>query len=76
MNYQSVLSEVQTWPIEERIRLVQDLSDRLVDEGHEAELTEELKAELDRRIAELDRNPDVGIPWEMVKDRALERFRK
>ncbi len=58
MNYQSVLSEVQTWPIEERIRLVQDLSDRLVDEGHEAELTEELKAEA--RLSDCGTGPQPG----------------
>jgi putative addiction module component (TIGR02574 family) len=76
MNYQSVLNEVESWPIEDRIRLVQDISDRLLDQGDSSELTEELKAELDRRIEEMDRDPEAGVPWEVVKARALERFRK
>jgi putative addiction module component (TIGR02574 family) len=76
MDYYSVLSEVETWPIEDRIRLVQDVWDRLVDQGYEPRLTEEMKAELDHRIEEMDRNPDAGIPWEVVKARALERFRR
>jgi putative addiction module component (TIGR02574 family) len=50
--------------------------DRLVDQGDELELTEVLKAELDRRIRGLDSNPDLGIPWEKVKTRAIERIRR
>jgi len=75
MDYQAVLNEVESWPVEDRIRLVRDVSDRLVDQDYEPELTEEMKAELDRRIEEMDRNPEAGIPWEVVKARALERFR-
>jgi putative addiction module component (TIGR02574 family) len=76
MDYQSVLNEVESWPIDDRLRLVQDVWDRLVDQGHEPELTEELKAELDRRIEEMDRNPDSGVPWEEAKARVLGRIRK
>jgi putative addiction module component (TIGR02574 family) len=34
------------------------------------------KAELDRRIEEMDRNPDAGVPWEVAKTRVLGRLRK
>ncbi len=76
MDYQSVLNEVETWPIDDRIRLVEDVWDRLVDQGYEPELTEEMKAELDRRVEEMDRNPGSGVPWEEVKARVLGRLRK
>jgi putative addiction module component (TIGR02574 family) len=76
MDYQAVLNEVESWPVDDRVRLVQDVWDRLADQGYEPELTAELKAELDRRIEELDRNPDAGIPWEEVKARVLGRLRK
>jgi putative addiction module component (TIGR02574 family) len=76
MDYQSVLNEVETWPIDDRIRLVQDVWDRLVDQGDEPELTEEMKAELDRRIEELDHNPAAGLPWNEVKARVLGRLRQ
>lgn len=33
---------------------------------------EELKAELDRRAEEAERDPSVMIPWEEVRKRALE----
>jgi putative addiction module component (TIGR02574 family) len=35
-----------------------------------------MKTELDRRIAEMDRNPGAGMPWEDVKARVLGRLRK
>jgi putative addiction module component (TIGR02574 family) len=74
MDYQSVLNEVENWPIDDRIRLVQDVLEHLVDRRDEPELTDEMKAELDRRIDELDRNPEAGIPWEAVKARVLGRL--
>jgi putative addiction module component (TIGR02574 family) len=53
MDYQSILNEVESWPIDDRVRLVQDVWDRLADQGYEPVLTEEMKAELDRRLAEM-----------------------
>ncbi len=76
MDYQAVLNEVESWPVDDRVRLVQDVWDGLADRGYEPELTAEIKAELDRRIEELDRNPAAGIHWEAVKARALERIRQ
>jgi putative addiction module component (TIGR02574 family) len=48
----------ETWTIDERIRLVQALCNSLA--GHEIApaLTTEMKAELDRRIEDLDCNRD------------------
>jgi putative addiction module component (TIGR02574 family) len=74
MDYQTVLSEVESWPVDEQARLVRDLCDRLPASDQELELTDEIKAELDRRIEEMDRNPEAGIPWESVKARLLARF--
>ena len=76
MDYQAVLNEVESWPVDDRVRLVQDVWDQLANQGYVPELTAEIKAELDRRIEELDRNPAAGIPWEAVKARALERLRQ
>ena len=76
MDYQSVLNEVNAWPINDRIRLMRDVCDRLLDDEDEPELTEETKAEFDRRIEELDRNPEVGIPWEVAKARVSGRFQR
>lgn len=74
MDYQSVLNEVESWPLDERIRLVQDVWDRLGGEGNEPDLTPALKAELDQRIAEMESNSELGVPWEQAKARVLGRF--
>jgi len=49
--------------------------DRLVDRGYEPVLTEEQKAELDRRLVEDDAAPDDVVSWEEVKAQALARIR-
>jgi putative addiction module component (TIGR02574 family) len=55
---------------------VQDVRDRLEDQAYETEFTSEMKAELDRRIAEMDRNPGASASWEYVKAPVLGRLRK
>jgi putative addiction module component (TIGR02574 family) len=75
MDLQSVLVETDSWPVEDRIQLMHELWDRLVDQGCEPELSEEQKAELDRRIAEDDAAPDDVVSWEEVKAQALARIR-
>jgi len=50
--------------------------DRLIDQGYEPELPQELKVELDRRLDALDKKPEAVTPWEVVEARTLERFRQ
>ena len=40
------------------------------------ELTDELKAEIDRRLADAEANPHDTVSWEEVKAAALARFQK
>jgi putative addiction module component (TIGR02574 family) len=74
MDLQTVLHEIDSWPVEDRIRLMGEIWDSLHDQGYEPELSDELKAELDRRVAELDAHPDDVVPWQEVLDRAWRRF--
>ena len=74
MELATVLREVDSWPVEDRLRLVQEVWDRIVDRGDGPELTEELGAELDRRLAEDEADPDDVVPWEEVKAQALARI--
>lgn len=76
MDMQSVLSEVGAWPAGDRLLLVGKIWDGLVDQGYQSPLSAEAKAELDRRLEQLDRTPDRVIPWEAVEARALQRFQK
>jgi putative addiction module component (TIGR02574 family) len=76
MDVQTVFSEINAWPVEDRLRLMERIWDRLVEEGYTPAVTDELRAELDRRCDELDRNPEAAVPWDVVEARALERFGK
>ncbi len=60
----------------ERIQLAQDLWDSLTPEEVDTEcpLTDEQRAELDRRLEDLDRNPDAGVPWHEVRSRVETRL--
>jgi putative addiction module component (TIGR02574 family) len=44
--------------------------------GEHIPLTEEQMAEIDRRIAEHERNPERGRPWQAVMARLRARFDK
>ena len=63
--------------LDERIALAQELWTSIAAEAEPGSfLTDAKRAELDRRIADLDANPDDVIPWEQIKAEALARFRK
>ncbi|MCX6364344.1 MAG: addiction module protein [Actinobacteria bacterium] len=60
----------------ERIQLAEDLWDSVAAETGGLPLTEAQTADLDHRLAELARDPDVGDPWEVVRGRVQERLDK
>ena len=61
----------------ERLQLAQDLWDS-VDSAAGIDvlpLTDEQRAELDDRLADLEANPNDGSPWSDVKKRVLDQLR-
>jgi len=50
----------------ERIQLVQDIWDSISELPSTSDLTDEQKATLDRRLVELEKDPQIGLPWEEV----------
>ena len=62
--------------IEERLILVEELWDSIAADSAAVPLTEAQRAELDRRIAEHEANPDDVVPWEEVKASITERLKK
>jgi putative addiction module component (TIGR02574 family) len=75
MDTTAILTQIDKLPVEERVVLVQRVWDSIADSDTPLELTDAQKAEIDRRSAELDANPDIAIPWEEVK-RSLEDRRR
>jgi len=67
-----------TWPMDssfdqmspaERILYVQDLWDRIAEHPEDVPVSDELKVELDRRLAEHRADPSSAVPWETLKAR-------
>ena len=55
-------------PVAERIRLIELIWDSIAAVPEAVPVSEELKAELDRRLAEFEANPGGGSPWEEVRE--------
>ncbi len=66
-------SEVMKLSVPERIQLVEDIWDTITDAPDEVPLTDEKKAELDRRLEAHQRNPDEAVPGETVLKRIRSR---
>ena len=67
MDITATLNEIATLSIEERINLVQHIWDSIAAEQTFAELTDQQKQELDRRIADHENDPENVMTWEEIK---------
>ena len=66
MSVDAILKEVETLSPEERAELMRRLEERFARSDGWLELSDEMKAELDRRNAAADANPDDALTWEQV----------
>jgi putative addiction module component (TIGR02574 family) len=66
MDLTTILREVDTWPVDDRIQLVEAVWDRIVDLGQHSELTQPQKAESDRRLAKLEAAPNGVLSWDEI----------
>ena len=55
-------------PAAERLRLTELLWESLQPSADDLPLSDELRAELDRRLAEQEAGPDQGVPWDQVRE--------
>lgn len=65
--------ELLALPVEERIRLVEELWDSVARDANAVPVTDAQKRELDRRLAVYDDDPEAGIDWTELKARLLTR---
>lgn len=61
------IADILQLPVQERIRLVELIWDSVAAVPEAVDISPELKAELEARLAEFEENPDAGFSWEQVK---------
>ena len=67
----SLPPEIRDLSIPERVHLVEQIWDSIVEDEQAFRLTDAQTAELDRRIAAHEASPNRGKPWDDVKKRLL-----
>lgn len=67
------LSEILQLSVAERIQLVEDIWDSIAVTPEAVPLTEEQKAELDRRVESYRANPKDGVMWQDLKNKLSEK---
>ncbi len=67
------MSDVLALPIEDRLRLVEEIWDSIAAFPEAVALTDAQRRELDARLDAHRRNPTAGSPWAEVKSRLLRR---
>ncbi len=63
-----ILEDILQLSISERIQLVEEIWDTIVDAPEQLPLTEAQRAELDRRLDAHHDNLEAGLPWQKVRD--------
>ena len=67
MDVTTVLQEVNQWPVEDRLHLLETMWDDLIQAGVEPAVTEAQRVELDARLADLAADSTNVVPWELVQ---------
>ena len=69
-------TDVLELPIPERLQLIEDIWNSIVEVPEKLELTEEDKRLIDERLRSRKQNPNAGSPWEEVFDRISSRGKR
>lgn len=64
MTQLSLPPEIRHLPVAERVDLVDRIWDSIVEDEKQFQLSDEQKAELDRRLAARAESPDRGVSWQ------------
>ena len=65
--------EIRSLPVPDRLDLVEQIWDSIAENQEQLELSDEHKAELDRRLAAHEADPESGSTWEEVEQRLRNR---
>jgi putative addiction module component (TIGR02574 family) len=71
----AALKTLQQLPVVERLQAVEDLWDSIAEDSQQPlGLSAEQRAELDRRLDDLEANPHDSLPWEKVRARIMDEL--
>jgi putative addiction module component (TIGR02574 family) len=65
--------DILSLSVSERIQLVQDIWDTIAEVPESVVLTDEQKAELERRLDAYHKDPNAGSPWSIIQERIRKR---
>lgn len=65
-------TELLELPFDGRIRLIELIWESISAVPEAVPVSDELKVELDSRLAEFEANPEAGSPWEEVRERIVQ----
>ena len=63
----TTVEQLRELPVEDRLQIVGELWDSIAADSASLKLTPAQLAELDRRMDELEKNPNEGRSWEEVR---------
>lgn len=66
------VAEILELPVAERIQLVELIWDSIAVVPEAVPISDELKADLEQRLAEFEAAPESGISWEEARQRILQ----
>jgi putative addiction module component (TIGR02574 family) len=52
-------------------KIVEDIWDRIAADSDKLGISDELRAELDRRMRSYEADPEEGVSWEQLRDRLI-----
>ena len=67
--------EIEKLGVEERLDLIEEIWNSLTSDPDQIPVPEAHKAELDRRLDQIEAGDDEGIPWEDVLNRIRNRLK-
>jgi putative addiction module component (TIGR02574 family) len=74
MSVAEIIEKIRALPPEERREVVERIGNEFLE--FDDELSPEQITELERRAAELRKNPEAGIPWETVQAELMDRLKR
>ncbi len=67
MDQDAILDEISHWPVEQRLRLIEEVWDGLPAAAQDGALSDDIRNLLDQRAAALDNEPENLLSWDQIE---------